>query len=308
MKNKRVEIVAPVHNRRELTLQCLKSLSRIDRTGLDVHVIIVDDGSTDGTGDAIRKEFPEVEIIEGDGNLWYTAGTNLGIETALKNNPDYVLCINDDSIFDAQFLQRMIECAEKYPRSVVGGLLLLWDTPHKVFQVSSKWNMWHGGWRYWMEQTIWSIPQKPWSVELISGNCILYPVQVFAENGLMNPTKLAQYGDAEFTPRIRKNGWQLLIEPRARVFCQPNYAPKKVLKLPWKEQINLLLFEKKNSHNLIHRFHFYLASAPTKAQGFTAYWIFYLVWVWRRLNNKPVHSIEGEEDLARTFADAVVKD
>jgi GT2 family glycosyltransferase len=245
MKNKRVEIVTPVHNRRELTLQCLKSLSRIDRAGLDVHIVVVDDGSTDGTSDAIRRDYPEVEIVQGDGNLWYTAGTNLGIETALKYNPDYVLCINDDSIFDEKFLQRMIECAEKHPRSVIGALLLLWDTPHKIFQVSPKWNMWRGGWRHWQEQTVWTIPQKTWEVELIVGNCILYPVQVFKENGLMNPSKLAQYGDAEFTPRIRKNGWRLLIEPRARVFCQPNYAPVKVLKLPLRKRINLLFLKKR---------------------------------------------------------------
>lgn len=298
----------PVHNRRELTLQCLKSLARIDRTGLDVHIIVVDDGSTDGTSEAICENFPEVEIVKGDGNLWYTAGTNLGIETALKHQPDYVLGINDDSIFDENFLRRMVECAEKYPRSVIGALLLLWDAPHRVFQVSPKWNVWRGGWRYWEEQTVWTVPAKPWSVEMIVGNCILYPVQVFEENGLMDASKLAQYGDAEFVPRIKRNGWRLLIEPRAKVFCQPNYEPKKVLRLSLKEKMNLLFYDKKNAHNLIHRFHFYLASAPTKAQGFAAYWIFYLRWIEQKIKGGSVDTQTGEKKLAETFAKSVVKD
>lgn len=298
----------PVHNRRELTLQCLKSLARIDRTGLDVHIIVVDDGSTDGTSEAICENFPEVEIVKGDGNLWYTAGTNLGIETALKHQPDYVLGINDDSIFDENFLRRMVECAEKYPRSVIGALLLLWDAPHRVFQVSPKWNVWRGGWRYWEEQTVWTVPTKPWSVEMIVGNCILYPVRVFEENGLMDASKLAQYGDAEFVPRIKRNGWRLLIEPRAKVFCQPNYEPKKVLKLSFKEKMNLLFYDKKNAHNLIHRFHFYLASAPTKSQGFAAYWIFYLRWIEQKIKGGSVDTQTGEKNLAETFAKAVVKD
>ncbi len=68
----RVEIVTPVHNRKATTLQCLKSLSRIDAEGLDIHVVVVDDGSTDGTGDAIRAEYPEVEVVRGDGSLWVT--------------------------------------------------------------------------------------------------------------------------------------------------------------------------------------------------------------------------------------------
>lgn len=61
----RLAIVSPVHNRRKLTLQCLRSLSRIDRTGLDIRVTIVDDGCTDGTGAAIRDGFPEVNIVQG---------------------------------------------------------------------------------------------------------------------------------------------------------------------------------------------------------------------------------------------------
>lgn len=304
MKNKRVEIVTPVHNRRDLTLQCLKSLSRVDRTGLDIHIIVVDDGSTDGTADAVRENFPEVELVEGSGDLWYTAGTNLGVKTALKYDPDYVLCINDDSIFDEKCLRELIECAEKYPRSVVGGLLLLWDEPHRVFQISPKWNVWEGGWRHWYEQDIWTIPQKTWEVEMIVGNCILYPARVFSEVGFMNPKKSAQYGDAEFTTRIRKKGWRLLIEPRARVFCQPNYEPVKVLKLPLRKKIELLFYKKESAHNLIHQFKQSVNSAPTRQQGIAAFGISYLRWAVGKVSGAQ----KREKNLADIFADAVVKD
>jgi GT2 family glycosyltransferase len=72
----RVAAIVPVYNRRETTLQALRSLSRIDRTGVDFRIFIVDDGSTDGTAQAIEKEFPDVVIVHGDGNLHYAAGTN----------------------------------------------------------------------------------------------------------------------------------------------------------------------------------------------------------------------------------------
>jgi GT2 family glycosyltransferase len=308
MQQKRVEIVTPVHNRRELTLQCLRSLSRIDRTGLDVHIIVVDDGSTDGTADAVREQFPEVEIVQGDGNLWYTAGTNLGIKTALKYNPGYVLCINDDSIFDEKSLREMVGCAERHPRSVIGALLLLWDTPHKIFQVSPQWKTWNGGWQLWQQQTVWTIPRKAWEVEMIVGNCVLYPAEVFGEVGLMNPNKSAQYGDAEFTTRIRKNNWRLLIEPRARVFCQPNYAPVKVLEMPIRKKIDLLLFNTKNSHNLIHQLRQSLNSAPSKSHGFAAFWIFYLRWLLRKFKGNQSVSKQAEKNLSEIFVNAQVKD
>jgi len=79
----RIEIVTPVRNRKAITLQCLRSLSRIDRTDLEVHVIVVDDGSTDGTSESIRERFPEIEVVQGDGKLFYTGGTNRGIQAAL---------------------------------------------------------------------------------------------------------------------------------------------------------------------------------------------------------------------------------
>jgi len=273
-KLRKVCIVMPVHNRRDITLLCLRSLKRADKKHLDVKIIVVDDGSTDGTSEAIRSEFPEVEIVEGDGNLWYTEGTNVGVRKALDYNPDYVLMCNNDQIFEEKSLQYLVETAERNERSVVGGLLLLWDQPHKVFQTSPVWSTLLGGWRHWKYQTIWTVPSSPWEVELIVGNCVLVPAKAIKEAGLMDSQHFPNFGDAEYTPRLRKLGWRLLIDPRARIFCQPNTIPTKVKTMNLKTKLNVLLIDLKHPQNLRRRFYAYWFGAPSKLQGLIAFIIF----------------------------------
>jgi GT2 family glycosyltransferase len=305
----RIEIVAPVHNRRELTLQCLRSLSRIDSAGLDVHIVIVDDGSTDATSDAIREQFPSVELVQGDGSLWFTEGTNVGIRAALKHHPNYVLLINDDSVFDPKFLSYMIETAETNPRSVVGPLLLLWDQPHKVFQTSPVWDTWRGGWRHWYKQTVWTVPQKAWKVDLIVGNCVLVPAAAINEVGLMDSRRFPNFGDAEYTPRLKKQGWELLIDPRSRVFCQPNTTPARIRKLDIRQKAGALFLDAKNIHNLRRRFYAYWYGAPTKPAGVLAFVTFLARMALRNSSeNEAWVESQPETPLAKRFAAATMKD
>lgn len=305
----RVEIVAPVHNRRSITLQCLKSLSRIRSEGLDIGVVIVDDGSTDGTGDAIRGEFPEVDIVKGDGNLWFTEGTNAGIRKALDRDPKYLLLMNDDQVFDPGFLKYLVETAERYPRSVVGPLLLLWDTPHRLFQTSPRWETFSGGWRHWYSQTVWTIPNRPWKVDLIVGNCLLVPAGAIRECGLMNSNRYPNFGDAEYTPRLRKAGWTLLIDPRSRVFCQPNRLPPRIRKKRLRSLIFDLFVDLKSFPNLRRRLYANLDSGPSKFQGIIAFGVFLV----RAAFGRSSESIKwgekpAEEPLKKTFASAVMND
>ncbi|QYO62160.1 16S rRNA (guanine(966)-N(2))-methyltransferase RsmD [Leptolyngbya sp. 7M] len=227
----KVAIVFPVHNRRELTLQCLASLSEINKTGLDVKIYVVDDGSTDGTSEAIAAEFPEVITIKGDGDLWFTEGTNVGVRTALEHDPDHVVMMNDDQVFDREFLVSLVNTAQRFPRSVVGSLLLLWDRRDTVFQVAPMWNVWWGCWRHWYKQSIETVPDRPWEVDLIVGNCVLVPREAIEECGLMRSDRYPNFGDAEYTPRLKRNGWRLLIDPGSKVYCQPNTVPAKVMKM-----------------------------------------------------------------------------
>ena len=271
----KVALVAPVYNRRETTLQALRSLRRIDDAGLDVQIIIVDDASPDKTGDAVRREFPEVRVVNGDGTLHYAAGTNRGITAALENNPDYIVTMNDDAIYHEQFLQRLIKTAEENPRSVVGALLLLWDEPHKVFQVDFKWKTLSGGWTQKENATAFDFPSKAFEVEGLAGNCVLFPAEAVKECGLMDEKTFAHgWGDIQYFVRMKKNGWRLLVNPKVYVWCEPNTNPKPLHQLSVGEIGRILFVNRRHPLNFHRQFIARWESAPNKikaAAGFAVY-------------------------------------
>ena len=270
----KISVVTPVFNRRELTLQCIRSLKRLNLRGLDLNVIVVDDGSSDGTSEALRAQFPDVEVIKGDGNLWFSEGTNVGIRRAIEHGADYVWQINNDQVFDEDALRSMIDTAEANGKAVVGSLLLLWDAPHRVFQVAPVWDTLAGGWKHWVKQTIWSVPEGPFEVELIVGNSMLVPADAYREVGFLDSARFPLYGDAEFAVRLRRANYRLIVDPSSRVFCEPNTPPASLSTLGIRLAVKQLLGDGRNRHSLRARLQMLVSTAPSKMRGVAAFAVF----------------------------------
>jgi hypothetical protein len=205
-------------------------------------------------------------------------------------------------------LLRLIDTARRHPRSVVGALLLLWNTPHRVFQVAPQWRTWLGGWRHWHQQTIWTVPTRAWEVELIVGNCVLLPVEAIREAGLMNSQRYPNFGDAEYTPRLRRRGWRLLVEPRARVFCQPNAVPMRLRKRNLGEIFGALFVDLGHPYNLRRRLYACLDGAPSRGAGAVAFCVFFLRLLAARNIEGEWATRQAESPLYEVFANAVVQD
>jgi GT2 family glycosyltransferase len=101
------------HNRRPSTLDCLESyFSQSAGPDVALSVVLVDDGSVDGTAAAVREGFPGARVVVGDGGLYWASAMALAEETARTEDPDFMLWLNDDAVLDREAVKRLIETAE----------------------------------------------------------------------------------------------------------------------------------------------------------------------------------------------------
>ena len=101
-------VIIPVYNRKNLTQGCLESLKQQNYRGFNV--ILVDDGSTDGTSEMVQLLYPDTILLKGDGNLWWAGSVNKGIRYALSvcQSDDYILTLNDDLIVPPVYISNLL--------------------------------------------------------------------------------------------------------------------------------------------------------------------------------------------------------
>ena len=126
-------------NRKEDTIECVNSLLELDYPSYEI--VIVDNGSTDGSAEVFRETFPEITIIENNKNLGYAFGMNKGIEYALEQNVKYVLILNNDTIIDKNALKELVKVAESDPQiGFVSGKVYYHSEPNKLQVVGKIFN------------------------------------------------------------------------------------------------------------------------------------------------------------------------
>src|SRR5713226_839332 len=103
----RLFVVIPTHNRWPEARTTLAHLAQSDHPNFEI--VLIEDGCTDETADHCRIEFPDVHLLHGDGNLWWSGAINKGVEYALERGADAIVWLNDDNRVEPDTLSRMVE-------------------------------------------------------------------------------------------------------------------------------------------------------------------------------------------------------
>lgn len=222
-----VAIVVPVHNNKEDTAEFLESLKKV--THPNYKIIIIDDGSTDGTEDMIKEKYPYVIVLEGDGNLWWSCATNMGIEKAIEIGADYVLLGDNDAVADSEWISALVDTAEKNPKSIVTSKVYYSNDSKRISFAGGDINRLSGEFETIginkIDNELYNI-QKDVKWTACSGT--LVNTSFFNDIGLMDYKNFPQYwADLDFTYRAYKKGYRIIYEPKSMMWHKVSSTVKK---------------------------------------------------------------------------------
>ncbi len=192
-------------NQYEDTDECLNSL------GSNYKIMLVDNGSVDGSADKLKEKYPYIELIKNKTNLGFAAGNNVAIKKALQEGNDYILLLNNDTKVEPDFLELLIKVIEK-PGStgIVSPKMMFFHEPDKV---------WFCGGYY---LPILNKPahafNKQDEIDWTSGCCMLIKKEVFNKIGLLDEDYFNNYEDVDFCYRAKKTGFGIKLIPESVIY------------------------------------------------------------------------------------------
>ncbi len=207
---KRVCVIVLNWNGWRDTLACIASLQQLDYS--DVTILVVDNGSTDGSVVHIREAFPSVEILETGANLGFGGGCNRGIRLALSRGAEYIWLINGDATVDRGALTVLVRVADKNPAlGGVGSVAYEADDKTRV-------QFWGGGRvNLWLGRSLHCA--SPGKIDFVSGASLLLRRAALEDVGLFDEERFFMYWeDTDLGFRLRKAGWQLAVADESRIW------------------------------------------------------------------------------------------
>ncbi len=221
---KRVSVIIPNWNGIELIGPCLESLYR--QSFGDFDVIVVDNGSSDGSVSLIEKKFPEVMIIRFDENRGFSAAVNAGI--AASNSP-YVCLLNNDTEVDARWLEELVAALDAHPQvGSAASKILFFSDRSSVNSAGDEFSLFGVPYQRRRMRGDHALFNEPQLVFSACGAAALYRKELFQSIGLFDESFFAYQEDVDWGFRAQLLGYRCLFVPGAIVYHKSRTTSSKV--------------------------------------------------------------------------------
>lgn len=194
------------------TLECLESLCRSDYPNLEV--IVVDNGSEDGSSPAIREHFPDVYMIENGRNLGFVRGNNIGLAAALERGADLLLILNNDTMLEPDCVTELVKAIERDETIGIVGPLMQRTLRPDLVDMGGDFDFWTGTviLRHFASGLEGDGIQ---SIGYVWGCGLMTRAEVLRSVGFFDERYIAYYEDADFCMRARALGYRTVVATRA---------------------------------------------------------------------------------------------
>jgi hypothetical protein len=213
----KVAIVILNWNQKADTLACLSSLMSV--LDFDVRILLIDNGSTDGSAAAIRAAFNSVDVLEAKGNQGCSGGRNQGLQYAAAIGAEYVLFLDNDTIVRSDFLTPLIELMESDPTiGICGSTIARFDNTSLVWIAGGTIDE-HGiqAGNYY-GQSLDLVPRSVYDVQWVPGCVLFAKVELARKIGLFDDEYFIYFEDIDWCTRAIRSGYRIVVEPSSVVY------------------------------------------------------------------------------------------
>ncbi len=212
-------------NGKDSISDCLDSL--LAQT-LKTQIILIDNGSTDGSLEIIQKNYPTVDLILNQKNLGFAGGVNQGIKRAIKLELDYIALLNDDAVADVHWLDHLVDSLDKNPGVGIATCKFMTIDRKKLDSTGDLYTSWGLPFPRGRDEAVSTKYDDSTEVFGASGGASIYRIEMLNEIGLFDNDFFAYYEDIDISFRAQLAGWKVKYAPEATAYHRIGASSSKI--------------------------------------------------------------------------------